>query len=355
VLEEAEGEHRHQGVPVQPGPGPALEVVEAELLLELLVRPLARPARLDQGRQLLGRGLGRQVGEVVLPLTRGAVLADQPDLLARQVPAAAQLLALGRAHPQGGERGRERPLGPQPPADPAPGDVRQHGLGRDRLFARHRVLARPTRGRPRPRRLDRGRVEVLGLEDADRPGEAARAQPPAERGARPVPGIREHGPEAGAGGQHAVDLRQRQVGLGQRPPVLLGHAGPGAALRIGRPRLGQEQAQAYRHRDLTPGERERDQDLTVGALAEAAAVLAGHADRALALLRRGGVVDHRHRVRRADERVRLLDQEAARRSGASSQAGLATKCWSWSWPFSPSPAAIGCRLLRSPGPSSPRR
>src|SRR4051794_38822732 len=43
VLKEAEGEHRHQGVPVRPGPGPALEVVEAELLLELLVHLLARP------------------------------------------------------------------------------------------------------------------------------------------------------------------------------------------------------------------------------------------------------------------------------------------------------------------------
>jgi hypothetical protein len=161
----------------------------------------------------------------------------------------------------------------------------------------------------------------LGLEDADRPGEAARAQPPAERGAHPVPGIREHGPEAGAGGQHAVDLRQRQVGLGQRPPVLLGHAGPGAAVRIGRPRLGQEQAQAHRHRDLAPGQGQRDQDLAVGALTEAAAVLAGDADRALALLRQGGVVDHQHRVRRADERVRLLDQEAAQRRVVPGRAG----------------------------------
>src|SRR3954462_3953940 len=104
VLKEAEGEHRHQGVPVQPGPGPALEVVEAELLLELLVRLLARPARLDQGRQLLERGLGRQVGEVVLPLTRGAVLAHQPDLVARRMLPVTELLALGRAPPQGCER-----------------------------------------------------------------------------------------------------------------------------------------------------------------------------------------------------------------------------------------------------------
>src|SRR4051794_10559959 len=47
VLEERERDHGHQRVPVQTGPGAALEMVEAELLLHLLVRLLARPARLD--------------------------------------------------------------------------------------------------------------------------------------------------------------------------------------------------------------------------------------------------------------------------------------------------------------------
>ena len=47
VLEEGEGEHHHQGVPMKPVPGTALEVVEAEFLLHLLMRLLADPARLD--------------------------------------------------------------------------------------------------------------------------------------------------------------------------------------------------------------------------------------------------------------------------------------------------------------------
>ena len=46
VLEERERDHGHQRVPVQAGPGAALEVVEAQLLLELLVRLLAGPAAL---------------------------------------------------------------------------------------------------------------------------------------------------------------------------------------------------------------------------------------------------------------------------------------------------------------------
>jgi hypothetical protein len=61
--------------------------------------------------------------------------------------------------------------------------------------------------------------------------------------------------------------------------------------------------------------------LAVGPLAQGAAVLPRHADRALALLRQGGVVDHQHRVRPADERVRLLDQEPAQRRVVPGGAG----------------------------------
>src|SRR5215218_231461 len=43
------------------------------------------------------------------------------------------------------------------------------------------------------------------------------------------------------------------------------------------------------------------------------------------------------------------------RKGASSQAGLAMKCCSWSCPPSPRRTASGCRLLRPSGPSKPCR
>ena len=48
VLEIRKGDQGHEGVPVQPGPGAALKVVEAKLLLQLLMRLLAHktwPAR----------------------------------------------------------------------------------------------------------------------------------------------------------------------------------------------------------------------------------------------------------------------------------------------------------------------
>ena len=81
MLEVGAGDARRQRVPVQPGPGAALEVVEAEFLLHLLVGLLAYPARLDRAGQGAPRRAGRQVREVVLALARGAPLAHEPDLL----------------------------------------------------------------------------------------------------------------------------------------------------------------------------------------------------------------------------------------------------------------------------------
>jgi len=50
-------------------------VVEAEFFLELLVRLLANPARLDRRGQRLEAGFGRQVREIVFLLSGAAPLA----------------------------------------------------------------------------------------------------------------------------------------------------------------------------------------------------------------------------------------------------------------------------------------
>ena len=44
VLQVGEGEAGHQRVPVQAGPGPALEVAQAQFLLQLLMPLLADPS-----------------------------------------------------------------------------------------------------------------------------------------------------------------------------------------------------------------------------------------------------------------------------------------------------------------------
>lgn len=60
-LKEGVGHHRHQRVLIQSGPGAALEVVEAEFLLHLLVGLFADPAGLDHGGELLEGRIGGQV------------------------------------------------------------------------------------------------------------------------------------------------------------------------------------------------------------------------------------------------------------------------------------------------------
>jgi hypothetical protein len=64
VLQEGHGDRHHQRVVVQPVPGAALEVVETEFLLHLLVRLLADPTRLDQPDETIERRVGGQVGEM---------------------------------------------------------------------------------------------------------------------------------------------------------------------------------------------------------------------------------------------------------------------------------------------------
>ena len=52
LLEEGIGDHCHEGVTVEAMPGSSLEVIETEFFLQLLMRLLADPPRLD-GRSLV--------------------------------------------------------------------------------------------------------------------------------------------------------------------------------------------------------------------------------------------------------------------------------------------------------------
>jgi hypothetical protein len=67
VLEKGKGDHGQERMPVQPDPGASFEVVEAELL-ELLMRLLTGPARLDGGGGRPEIGVGGQVRQGALPL-----------------------------------------------------------------------------------------------------------------------------------------------------------------------------------------------------------------------------------------------------------------------------------------------
>src|SRR3954452_21366671 len=108
VLQIGKGDAGHEGVAMQAGPGPALEVAEPQFLLELLMYLFAGPARLDGGEQPAPRGAPRQVAEVVLRLAAVAPFADQPESLARQAGALGVARPVRHAPPHRGEARVER-------------------------------------------------------------------------------------------------------------------------------------------------------------------------------------------------------------------------------------------------------
>lgn len=131
MLQVCEGQARHQPVTMQPGPRAALEVVEAEFFLELLMRLLAHSACLDRPNERPPRDPCREAGQVVLALARGALLAYQSDLIGDLHPEADGQLALGALAPHDTPPERSR-VPPRQCAGP--------GLGR--ACARGREAAR---------------------------------------------------------------------------------------------------------------------------------------------------------------------------------------------------------------------
>lgn len=61
---------------VQPRPASPLEVVEAQFLLQLLLRLLADPACLDHLRELPQRGRRGEIAEIELLASVGALFAE---------------------------------------------------------------------------------------------------------------------------------------------------------------------------------------------------------------------------------------------------------------------------------------
>src|SRR3954464_12735118 len=144
VLQISKGDAGHQRVPMQAGPGPAFEIAEAELLLELLVHLLAGPARLDGGDQPAQRSPLRQVAEVEFLLAAVAPFADQPELLAWQAAALGVKRPVRHAHPHRGEAGVERALGAVAPGDATPALRRQHlSTARGARLGKGCLAARP--------------------------------------------------------------------------------------------------------------------------------------------------------------------------------------------------------------------
>ena len=94
-------------------------MIEAEFLLELLMRLLTDPSRLDGSREPLERGLGRQVRHIVLLLPGRSPLTGGPDLIARHASHAMVehpvLVAFRNADTAGREQACQPTSGAAPP------------------------------------------------------------------------------------------------------------------------------------------------------------------------------------------------------------------------------------------------
>src|ERR1700752_4514796 len=113
-------------------PRPPLEVIESEFFLQLLVRLLTDPARLDGSGEHRERRVDGQVGEIVFMLATGATFADQPGFVAGHMLATHVPNALRRPisdpHARGGKACRQPTLRAAAPADRAPGCTSKHRL-----------------------------------------------------------------------------------------------------------------------------------------------------------------------------------------------------------------------------------
>src|SRR5262245_14444480 len=98
---------------VKPTPRPALEMIQAQFLLHLLVALLHRPAALPEPHRLNPAGPRRQIGEGEPDLAIGLLLDQQPDRLDEGTLTA--LPTLRRPDPDPAELPRQLPLGPFPP------------------------------------------------------------------------------------------------------------------------------------------------------------------------------------------------------------------------------------------------
>lgn len=109
---------------MQSCPRAALEMIEAEFFLKLLMRLFTDPAGLDSPGDVHDRCLGGKIGEMVFPLTVEAMRPHQRGVFARHMLCAGRpdplWRAIGDAHAHSGEAGGQAAVGSPAPTDPTP-------------------------------------------------------------------------------------------------------------------------------------------------------------------------------------------------------------------------------------------
>src|SRR4051794_29481550 len=98
---------------MEPAPRPALEMIQPQLLLHLLIALLHRPAALPEPHRTQPTRPHRQVREGELDLAVGLLLNQQPQWLGAGTPASFPTLRRPDPHPA--KLPRQFPFGPFPP------------------------------------------------------------------------------------------------------------------------------------------------------------------------------------------------------------------------------------------------
>jgi hypothetical protein len=120
MLQKSQGNHRQQRMVMEPLPRPTLEVIEAQLFLQLLVPLFTTPPRFDRPDDGSRRHVGGMVGEIEFPLARGASLPDQPHFFSGQVLTIGEFGAIRYSDPDDGKARLQVTLRATPPFHRAP-------------------------------------------------------------------------------------------------------------------------------------------------------------------------------------------------------------------------------------------
>src|SRR5438876_4665906 len=289
----------------------ALEVVQAQLPLELLIGALGAPALLHDAHDLLLRHATRQRGEDELRWLRLAFqpLHHEPHRLSI---AGVGAIVVGDFHTTKCEPRGElaaRPLAPGQTPEGAVTESNPELLHCEGLaVATVDLVQRP---------------DLHGGRDRDAHIQAEHPHGVSEVARPTIGGIDEHDVSGDLVFDGAGDEVEREVGLRLEYKVL-GDSRLLASDDVVDPRLGHVEREVDGYVFVLRRDRQADADLAIADLPERARVLALHADRMLPLLRKAGVVDdpRRHRLlllERRDDIARSLPPHAAVIPGTDSE------------------------------------
>src|SRR4051795_3909340 len=334
---------------VEAAPAAALELCQADLLLEFAIILLDPVAALGMSDEVLERRVGRQRAQPEAPVLGSlGVLNDQPFLGIEMVPVPGRSdLNPARREPPASLSSRSFP-----PRDGAP-VVRLPRAGQDIDPDGARLdldeLGAPGGGIRCGGRHDRGVAP-----DPERIAESEVPQRVAEAPGAAVSGIGQHDPARQAGGDGVADLIDRHLNPGAEREVGW-HPGLQTAFAVVRPVLGQVEIAGDRHADGLGRQRQTDWQLAVVPTRPEYWMATPTECRPLLSKVVSSTIQCSMVPRFC---IAGTTRPSTRsRTGPSFQLASLTKCWiDWcrreTFPLSRR-SAIGSMLLRSPGSSSP--